>query len=319
MNAQQEATLSTLHDLIAICRDGEEGFRKASECVHKDSELKMLLMSFSLQRGKFARELEAEVAAHGGEIPKKGGSMVGNIHRWWIDLETKASHDNRFILGECERGEDAAKEAYNKAIHESMNMPDSLRALLLRQQQEVLKVHDVVKRRRDGTWSPTEEKAEEASHQFDEKFAATQEKFGHKTGEIAGSASEMWEDVTTSTREGGMAKARSATRKITRFIRENPLPILIGALGTGIAIGLYFHARELRNERERLELARHPLNRLGLGAKAAMEELKLRARDNMAAVQDRMDALQAMGKTGKSWKRGTLMAKLRKAMDQFSG
>lgn len=311
MNAHQEATLSTLHDLIDICRDGEEGFRKASESIHKDSELKMLLMSFSLQRGKFARELEAEITAHGGEIPKKGGTMTGSIHRWWMDLEGRASHDNRFILGECERGEDAAKEAYHKAVQESMNMPDSLRALLLRQQQEVLKVHDVVKRRRDGTWSSTEGKMEEAKHQLGEKLSSTQEKIYTGAGEIADRATEKWEDIKVST----SGKIERASNKIGSFIRRNPIPVLIGALGAGIAIGLYFRNRELRNERERLWLMRHPLSRLGLGAKAAMEELKLRAMDNMAAVQDRMEDLQSKGRKGPF---KNLRKKLRHAMESFS-
>ena len=152
MNAQQETAHSTLLELIETCRDGQEGFRKASECIANHPELKLLLASFSVQRGKFARELEEHLRALGGEVPESGGSVSGQLHRWWMDLEHAATReDNHRILAECERGEDTAREVYRKALSDLESLPDSVRGLALWQEREIVGVHDTVKALRDAS------------------------------------------------------------------------------------------------------------------------------------------------------------------------
>lgn len=265
MNAHQEATLSTLYDLIETCRDGQEGFRKASECIIDQPELKMLLASFSLQRGKFAKELEAHVRALGGDVPAEGSSVGGHLHRWWMDLETALlPEDNHRILAECERGENTAHEVYRRALEDINTLPDSVRGLALWQEREISGVHDTVRALRDASPSAMPEILASAHETYQAKDVV---------GNIVGAAS-------------------STAAQAESFIRRNPLPILALALGTGALIGMIFYALELRNERLRVELDGRPLRRLGRGAQSTIEGLRDRAQSGIGILQDRMQDLQ---------------------------
>ena len=61
-------TTSTLNDVIEILKDGQEGFRTASEDVD-NSQLKSLFSEFSLQRAKFAGELQSLARSLGESNP----------------------------------------------------------------------------------------------------------------------------------------------------------------------------------------------------------------------------------------------------------
>ena len=58
--AQTKEIISTVNDLIETLKDGQEGFRQAAEAVN-DSQLKTLFSEYSLQRSRFAGELQNEV------------------------------------------------------------------------------------------------------------------------------------------------------------------------------------------------------------------------------------------------------------------
>jgi uncharacterized protein (TIGR02284 family) len=142
---------NTLKDLVQILHDGQEGFRKASENV-KDSQLKELFGRFSLQRAKFAGELESELIALGEhDAQKEGTTVTGTAHRVWIDLKAALTkNDAHAVLAEAERGEDAAVKAYRDALSEA-ELPDTLRQTIEAQAVEVKKTHDEVKRLRDAS------------------------------------------------------------------------------------------------------------------------------------------------------------------------
>jgi uncharacterized protein (TIGR02284 family) len=143
MNTEKnDKAISTLNDLIETCKDGQVGFQTASEGV-KDSSLKSLFSQYSLQRGQFAGALQAEVSRLGGS-PEKGGSVSGSLHRGWINLKAAVTgHDEAAIIAECERGEDAAKEAYTKALQETL--PADIRSLIAEQFAEVKQAHDRIR------------------------------------------------------------------------------------------------------------------------------------------------------------------------------
>ena len=106
--SQQKEIISTINGLIETLKDGQEGFRQASEAV-KDSQLKMLFSEFSLQRAKFAGELQNEAITLGEHNPENTSSTAGAMHRAWINLKSAiTSGDDHAILAECERGEDSA-------------------------------------------------------------------------------------------------------------------------------------------------------------------------------------------------------------------
>ena len=141
--------VSTLNSLIETLKDGQEGFRQASEAV-KDSTLKSLFNEYSLQRAKFAGELQNEVIRSLGESkPEDTSSAAGAMHRAWINLKSAlTAGDDHAILAECERGEDSAVSEYKKAMEEE-NLSGPLRDIISRQYTDVKAAHDRVKALRD--------------------------------------------------------------------------------------------------------------------------------------------------------------------------
>ena len=139
----------TLNDLIKITKDGQEGFRNASENV-RDHALKAVLSKYSLQRAKFAGELQQLVIGLGEEEAKES-DLLGALHRGWINLKAAITKgDDHAILAECERGEDVAKDAYKHAL-ENDDLPRNIRDTITAQSIEVQTAHDDIKSRRDAS------------------------------------------------------------------------------------------------------------------------------------------------------------------------
>jgi len=146
--AQQKETISTINDLIETLKDGQEGFRQAAEAV-EDPELKSLFHEYSLQRSRFAGELQSEALRLGETRPEDSSSAAGAMHRTWINLKSAiAKRDNHAILAECERGEDSAVKEYKEAM-EDEDLTAPVREIISRQYTEVKTAHDRVKQLRD--------------------------------------------------------------------------------------------------------------------------------------------------------------------------
>lgn len=146
--AQEKEILSTINSLIETLKDGQEGFRQAAEGV-QDPELKLLFNEFSMQRSRFAGELQSEAIGLGESKPEDSGSATGAMHRAWIDLKSAiTSKDDHAILAECERGEDSAIKEYRDAM-EKEELSSPVRNLISRQYTEVQSAHDRIKQLRD--------------------------------------------------------------------------------------------------------------------------------------------------------------------------
>ena len=145
--AQKKEIISTVNSLIETLKDGQEGFRQAAEAV-KDSELKSLFSDYSLERSRFAGELQEELRQIGDADPEDSSSVAGAMHRAWINLKAAAtSGDDHAILAECERGEDSAISEYQKAMEADLSSP--LRDTVSRQYDKVKIAHDRVRNLRD--------------------------------------------------------------------------------------------------------------------------------------------------------------------------
>jgi uncharacterized protein (TIGR02284 family) len=139
--------ISTLNSLIETLKDGQEGFRQASEAV-QDHQLKSLFSEYSLQRSKFAGELQNQAIHLGEHDPENTSSTAGALHRTWINLKSAlTSRDDGAILAECERGEDSAVAQYKKAMEH--NLPEPLADIISRQYTGVKSAHDHVRSLRD--------------------------------------------------------------------------------------------------------------------------------------------------------------------------
>ena len=142
-----EATLSILEKLIAVCKDGEEGFQLASGAV-KSSELQSLFVGYSLQRSRLCRDLETAASALGNSVPAECGGVGSKAARtWMMPGDGVTARDEQAVLTECERGEDAAMSAYAAALAEPELLP-AVRTMLAAQAAEVKAAHHEVHTRR---------------------------------------------------------------------------------------------------------------------------------------------------------------------------
>jgi uncharacterized protein (TIGR02284 family) len=142
---RKEAT-ETLNDLVENCKDGEYGFKTCAEHA-RSADLKQFFARRARECAEAARELQALVARLGGR-PDTSGTASGAVHRGWIAVRgTLALNDDKAMLNECERGEDAAVARYRKAFEKGL--PSDVEAVVRRQFEGVQRNHDEVKRLRD--------------------------------------------------------------------------------------------------------------------------------------------------------------------------
>lgn len=142
----QKNAIDTLEHLIERCRDGHNGFKEAAEKI-KRTDLKTFFNEVSLERGRFAEELQNELIRMGKPDKRVSGSTEGALHRAWIDTKVALGGDDHTVLDWLEHGEDVAKDAYQKAI--SSDLPENIGQIVRRQAASVQQVHDRVKMLRD--------------------------------------------------------------------------------------------------------------------------------------------------------------------------
>jgi uncharacterized protein (TIGR02284 family) len=134
--------ISTLNDLIETSKDGENGFHTSAEAV-KNQTLKQFFEAAAKRCAQGAVELQAMVQSLGGK-PETGGSTSGSLHRGWVHVKSAITgKDDAAALEECERGEDVAKRAYEKAL--GQGLPAAVRSLVQRQYEGVRENHDRVR------------------------------------------------------------------------------------------------------------------------------------------------------------------------------
>ena len=145
--ALQKEAISTINSLIETLKDGEKGFKEASEAV-TDPQLKSLFQQYSQQRHRFATELQAQAKSLGELKPEKSSSAAGAMHRAWINLKSAVtSGDNKAVLTECERGEDSAVHEYQDAMNDGLT--GTVREIVARQFTEIKSAHNRVRNLRD--------------------------------------------------------------------------------------------------------------------------------------------------------------------------
>ncbi len=142
----QKDVRGTLQELIETCRDGQNGFRDAAEHT-KDTEIRSFFMEQSLERARFAGELEDLIREFGESNPDRTGSVAGALHRKWFDTKVALGGGDHTILESAEQGEDSAKKAYEKALNASL--PVNVLEVVRRQAESVRAAHDQVKLLRD--------------------------------------------------------------------------------------------------------------------------------------------------------------------------
>ena len=138
--------VSVLEELIQTCKDGQKGYQEAASKI-KRSDLKSFFNEQSLERSRFAGELEAELIRLGKPDKKVSGSTVGSLHRAWIDTKVALGGGDKTVLDWLENGEDHANDAYQKAV--TADLPENVAQIVRRQAASVQAAHDKVKSLRD--------------------------------------------------------------------------------------------------------------------------------------------------------------------------
>ena len=137
-----EGVVDVLNNLMESCRDGEQGFRASADHA-STGELQSFLSRRAGDCAVAAAELEHVVRSYGAE-PAEGGTMGGALHRGWVAIKAAlSSNDDKAVLEECERGEDAMVAHYHSALEKPL--PASVRVLVQRQAEEAQRYHDEVR------------------------------------------------------------------------------------------------------------------------------------------------------------------------------
>ena len=138
MEAPKEAVISRLNTLIEACKDREQGYRTAADVPATRTSSALALLRGT--NAGFVAELQEEVKRPGG-APADTGSLAGWLTRGWQHLTTVVSGgDDAAVIAGCQRGEEAARAAYEAALAEPL--PDEVRAVVERQYAGVKAGHD---------------------------------------------------------------------------------------------------------------------------------------------------------------------------------
>ena len=143
----------TLHDyataitnVIAICRDAEQGFRGAADAVN-DPMLKEMFEQYSIERAGFASDLQTAVKSLGFD-PTHPSGAGGVVHGAWMTVKGLVTgHSAHAILVETERGEDWSVKTYRDAL--ATSLPVELRSIVERQYEQVQQAHNRIRALRD--------------------------------------------------------------------------------------------------------------------------------------------------------------------------
>src|SRR6202035_3957315 len=138
--------ISVLEELIQTCKDGQKGYEEAAAKV-KRMDLKTFFNEQARERARFAGELEVELNRLGKGDKKLSGSVLGTLHRAWIDTKVGLGGGDKTVLEWLEHGEDRAKDAYQKAV--TSDLPENIAQVVRRQAAGVQAAHDKVKSLRD--------------------------------------------------------------------------------------------------------------------------------------------------------------------------
>lgn len=145
-----EKSVEVLNDLIQINNDRVAGFEHAGKNLgDEDRDLSDFFRSQREASRQNVFELSKIVNQMGGDADD-GHSVSGTIHRNWLDVRaTFSGHDRESILAECERGEDAIKQAYQDALTGDSGLSDEFRQIVSRQSEGIIASHDKIKAMRN--------------------------------------------------------------------------------------------------------------------------------------------------------------------------
>jgi uncharacterized protein (TIGR02284 family) len=152
MTMSADEIVQVLNDLLETCYDGTDGFRAAATSLTRTDAI-TFCESRAARIDEAAAELYTAIRRLGGR-PAEHGHPQATVHRSWIHLRASAidtSDDG--VLGEMERGEEAAVHGYRHALGKSL--PPALHDLVADQLRGVEKNLEGVRRLRQEPAEPS--------------------------------------------------------------------------------------------------------------------------------------------------------------------
>lgn len=145
-------TIEILNDLVVINNDRIVGYERAvQELAPADADLKALFLDMIDESRKIRVDLAGEVQSMGGEF-EAGTTTSGKLYRAWMDVKAVfTGHDRKSVLENCERGEDAAQDAYKEALSSDNAVPGYIRTMLEAQRSILKASHDKIRALRDSS------------------------------------------------------------------------------------------------------------------------------------------------------------------------
>ena len=143
MKLTDDTALALLQTLLKTAADSAEGYATAAHDV-EDPALLQLFGEYRDTRLKLAEAL-AERIRKLRETPEEAPTLVGALHRRWIDVKAGGAENiNEAVLAEVERGEALAVDAYRQALKER-DIDAATRKLIEQQYEIVQAAHDRVR------------------------------------------------------------------------------------------------------------------------------------------------------------------------------
>jgi uncharacterized protein (TIGR02284 family) len=134
--------LTILGKLIETCRDGQAGYLDAAE-HSRNAELRSYFQRHSMERSRFAGELERVAQNLGESDPSRSPSIANKLHRAWIDVKCRMGAGDASVLASVELGEDNAKHHYQEALR--AELPLEVHNIIERQAESVFDAYDQVR------------------------------------------------------------------------------------------------------------------------------------------------------------------------------
>jgi uncharacterized protein (TIGR02284 family) len=136
-----------LKDLINICEDGIAGYDTVAGEV-LDPATRWILVEIGDERRHFAQALANLVIGEGyGTDFDDVGTLRGAVHQAWIDVLSVLDRGDAAMLGECVRGEDAAIDAFGRAL--DADLPENAVKVVQSQLNRLRVIREQVEKMRD--------------------------------------------------------------------------------------------------------------------------------------------------------------------------
>ncbi len=147
--AEKQAYDAKVRVLIRLGHDGAEGFASLGPRL-QEAQHRSFYLEEATVRSAFASELERALGEEIGTQVREDGTLLGPLHRAFLELKASFGAGDRKILSSTEVCEQLALKTYREALEE-LELPEQLRRVVARQAEHVRRTYSLIKLFQDQT------------------------------------------------------------------------------------------------------------------------------------------------------------------------